>query len=145
MMRKSPYAQKHPQTDDDYDYNESFFKQNVNLSNYMFLPEGWEPVVLFFYLGLLPYAAGLLFIYLFIAEGDFESFLMLDLLTIIPVWSIGYETLAALFLLNIIYSAVNFQVRQKAYRARHHQEEVQKHSYLGESPDEVLEHYKQER
>jgi hypothetical protein len=144
-MRRSPYAKEHPHNDDDYDYNESFLKQNVNLSNYMFLPDGWEPVVLFFYLGLLPYIAGLLFIYLFIAEGHFDSFLQLDLFTIIPVWSIGYETLAGLLLLNIIYSALTFQVRKRARRARHEQNNGQKQNHYGASADELLEHYKQNR
>lgn len=141
-MRRSPYANGHLQNDDEYDYNETFFSQNVRMSKYMFLPDGWEPVVLFFYLGLLPYATGLLFIYLFIAEGDFDSFLQLDLFTIIPVWSIGYETLAALLLLNIVYSAINFQIKREAHRARHNAEAQQQQHY-GAPADELLENYKQ--
>ena len=142
-MKRSPYAKKGPEEEEFYDYNTSFMYQNVQLSRFIFLPEGMEALFIALYMLVLPYLSGLVVIYFFIAEGNFEHFLVLDLLTVLPVWSIGYEALAVLILLKIVYSAVGFQVRRRRYMARHNHGSQESPNHAVHPDGDLLEHYKQ--
>jgi len=90
----------------------SYTQQNVTLSDTpLFFPEGLEHIFLTIYFMLLPYIAGLLFLFFYISNGDYNIFLSLnDTNSYILTWAIGYEVLAAITLLIIIKNAITFSL-----------------------------------
>ncbi|MDX1296581.1 MAG: hypothetical protein R3302_09935 [Sulfurimonadaceae bacterium] len=146
MNHHDPYAEKRrrKKAKEDFNYNDSFLNQNINVGNYVYLPEGYETFALLIYFALIPYGVGLIVIWLFIAGGDVSSFLVLDIFTIIPVWSIGYEALAGLIMLNIIISALRFNIKKKAYMAKQ-EEQIKKQHKRNPSKYDILKNYSQKR
>jgi len=90
----------------------SFTQQEVDLTETpLFFPPGLEKVFLGVYFVLLPYIAGLLFLFVYVAEWKTELFLSLnDESSFILTWAIGYEIIATLVLLYIIKSAISFSM-----------------------------------
>ncbi|WP_295418232.1 hypothetical protein [Sulfurovum sp.] len=75
----------------------------------LFFPEGFEKIFLVIYFISLPYIAGLLFLFFYVAEGKKELFLSLnEESSFILTWAIGYEILATLAILYIVKSAISF-------------------------------------
>jgi len=63
------------------------------------------------YFVTLPYIAGLLFLFFYVAGGKSELFLSLnDDSSFILTWTIGYEIIAAILLLLIAKSAISFSI-----------------------------------
>jgi hypothetical protein len=91
----------------------TFFNSKVDLKSYLLLPSGLEIPLGILYIFLFPYAIGLLVTFLFIARHDFDSFLVLDPFTIIPIWAIGYEVSAVLFLVGVTFAALRFNYNKK--------------------------------
>jgi len=89
---------------------ESYTQQNINLSDTLpFSPKGLEKIFLTIYFVFLPYIAGLMFLFFYVAEGQAKLFLSLnENSSFILTWAIGYEILAVLSLLYIIKSAISF-------------------------------------
>lgn len=87
-----------------------FTQKNVDLAETpLFFPEGFEKIFLAIYFVTLPYIAGLLFLFFYVAEGDIETFLSLNQeQAFILTWAIGYEIIATLILLWIVKMAVSF-------------------------------------
>ena len=87
-----------------------FTQKEVDLAETpLFFPKGYEKIFLAIYFVTLPYIAGLLFLFFYVAEGSIDLFLSLSedqafLLT----WAIGYEIIAALILLWIMKMAISF-------------------------------------
>ncbi len=90
--------------------NTNFSKQEVDLQKTpLFFPEGFEMIFLGIYFIILPYIAGILFLFFYVAESSpdlfssiyEDSFFMLT-------WTIGYEILAALILLYIVKMSLTF-------------------------------------
>jgi hypothetical protein len=123
-----------------YNFNDSFWSQNVKISDYIFMPEGMEAYALMFYFLTIPYGLGLIVVYLFIAQGNIGNFLVLDFFTIVPVWSIGYETLAGLIMLKVIYSAFEFNAQKRKYMAKR-AEEQKKMKKRNPSKYDILKNY----
>lgn len=94
----------------------SFSQQEVDLSETpLFFPDGFEKVFLGIYFITLPYIAGLLFLFFYVAHGDAELFLSLnDQSSFILSWAIGYEIIASLLLLYIAQSAISFTMKNTA-------------------------------
>jgi hypothetical protein len=90
---------------------ESFGSQKVEVSDYIISPKGLESLAMVFYFLLLPYLAGVLFLYIVIAHATFEKFLTFDLASLFVVWMIGYEVIAVLLLIIILYSYLNYVKR----------------------------------
>jgi len=94
-----------------------FTEQDVDLSETpLFFPEGYEKVFIVIYFISLPYIAGLLFQFFYIADGRTELFLSLnEQSSFILTWAIGYEIIATIILLYIIKIAISFanESRQK--------------------------------
>ena len=90
----------------------SFTQKEVDLTDTpLFFPQNFEKVFLAIYFVVLPYIAGLLFLFFYIAEGKAELFLSLnDDSSFILTWAIGYEIIATLAILYIIKSAVSFSM-----------------------------------
>jgi len=87
-----------------------FSQQEVDLSETpLFFPEGYEKLFIAIYFISLPYIAGLLFQFFYIADGKKELFLSLnEQSSFILTWAIGYEILATFILLYIIKMAISF-------------------------------------
>ena len=94
--------------------------KDVNLQqSFLFFPEGFEKFFLVVYVVILPYLAGVLFLFFYVAKRDTTLFVNLYksqmyLLT----WCIGYEILAAVVLLFIVKSIV---FAKKTTQTRHFQ------------------------
>ena len=89
-----------------------FGEQEVDLTETpLFFPQGFEKIFLALYFILLPYIAGLLFLFFYVAGGKVELFLSLnDESSFILTWAIGYEMLATLILLFIVKIAISFSI-----------------------------------
>jgi hypothetical protein len=84
----------------------SFAQKEINIHDYVFAPEGYETFMFIIYFITIPYLAGLGFLYLFIAKGDFSNFLNFKISSFFVIWAIGYEVVAAILLTLIINSFI---------------------------------------
>ena len=87
-----------------------FSQQEVDLAETpLFFPEGYEKLFLGLYFISLPYIAGLMFQFFYIAESKVELFLSLnEQASFMLTWAIGYEIIAAIMLLYIIKMSISF-------------------------------------
>ncbi|MBA1421106.1 MAG: hypothetical protein FAF03_09720 [Epsilonproteobacteria bacterium] len=87
-----------------------FTEQEADLSETpLFFPEGFEKLFIGIYFISLPYIAGLLFQFFYIAEGRKELFLSLnEQSSFILTCAIGYEIIATIILLYIVKMAIGF-------------------------------------
>ena len=100
----------------------SFSKKEVDLNETpLFFPQGFEKIFLAIYFMVLPYIAGLLFLFFYVADGKTELFLSLnDDSSFILTWAIGYEIIAVLLILLIIKSAISFSMENHKNGKRSH-------------------------
>lgn len=96
-------------------YDDGFAQQDLSFNDTPFLfPSGFEKLFLILYLIFLPYIAGILFLFFYIAKAKFELFDSLnDESSFIFSWLIGYEILATLILLYIVKMAISFSLEAK--------------------------------
>ena len=89
---------------------DSFSKQKVTFDDTpLFFPAGFEKLFLLIYFITLPYIAGLLFLFFYVANGKSELFLSLnDDSSFFLTWAVGYEIIAGLIMLWIIKRAISF-------------------------------------
>lgn len=87
-----------------------FSQQEVDLTQApLFFPKGFEKVFIAIYFVTLPYLAGSIFQFFYIADAQIELFLSLNEKSLfILTWAIGYEILASLMLLYIIKMSISF-------------------------------------
>jgi len=107
-MKRAPQNHNRPK---------SFGQQEVDLTAVVPLPEGHEKLFLALYFITIPYAVGLLFLFVFIAKGNFYNFLALDIAMFAAVWGIGYEVCAAVALGVIFYKFFQFNRTVKQEQA----------------------------
>ena len=108
---KSHIIQKSNKRTKSQNIGNSFAQQKVELSKtpFLFFPEGLEKIFLAIYFVLLPYIAGLLFLFFYVSNGKIEVFSSLNKeSSFILTWAVGYEILAVLALLYIAKSAISF-------------------------------------
>ncbi|WP_457749990.1 hypothetical protein [Sulfurimonas sp.] len=77
-------------------------KNKNNFKDYVFLVNKWKVVVYIFYFIALPYIAGVLLLFFFVAGGNLENFQLLNLSAFSVIWLIGYEIAAICLLLWIV-------------------------------------------
>ena len=104
LPKKQKKAQRKPRT---------FGEKEVDFSAILPMPEGYEKLFIAIYLVTIPYVAGLLFLFIFVAKGHFESFMSLDIAMFMAVWAIGYEVVGSLTLAVIFYKMFQFNRRIK--------------------------------
>lgn len=97
---------------------ETFLNQAVSISDYIYMPEGFEIPMFIIYFLSIPYSTGLIFIYFFIADREIGNFIALDIFIFLPVWAIGYEVVAAALMALIIYSAFTYKARKLIERKK---------------------------
>jgi cellulose synthase/poly-beta-1,6-N-acetylglucosamine synthase-like glycosyltransferase len=86
---------------------DDFFNKSLDYRDFVFSPEGYEGIVLSLYIMIIPYLAGLSFLFLFVAEASYEYFLQFNLTSFFVIWAIGYEVCAATILLSIFLIWLN--------------------------------------
>ncbi|GEM_PF-2132831 len=91
----------------------TFGQKEVDFSAIFPMPEGYEKLFLAFYFISIPYVVGLLFLFIFVAKGHFDSFLSLDIAMFMAVWAIGYEVVGSIALIVIFYKMFQFNRRLK--------------------------------
>ncbi len=82
--------------------NVSFTKQDVNLKDYLYVPEGWETFIYTIYFLLIPYIFGSIFLFITVANSNFDSYKLMDTSSFFIVWAIGYEITATIALIGIL-------------------------------------------
>lgn len=90
--------------------NTNFSKQEVDLQKTpLFFPEGFEMIFLGIYFAILPYIAGILFLFFYVSEGSADLFSSVYENSFFALtWTIGYEILAALLLLYLVKMSLTF-------------------------------------
>ncbi len=82
--------------------NANFMNQKVDLVNSILFPDGYENIMIAVYFILIPYINGLLFLFLYVANGNYTAFFSFNKEnSFMLTWVIGYELTAALILLWI--------------------------------------------
>lgn len=80
----------------------SFTSQKIYFKDYVYAPEDWEAIAYTLYFIFVPYITGALFLFFFIAGGNFSHFKLLDTSAFFIVWAIGYEIVAVVLLIWIL-------------------------------------------
>ena len=91
------------------DHSPDFWEQSINLSNYYYLPEGLQNIILFTLFMIIPYTTGVLFIFIVVAKTDIETYHQIEMHSFLLSWTIGYEVIASFILLLIIRGAILFK------------------------------------
>lgn len=99
---------------------ESFLQREFDYRDYIFAPEGYEGVMLFFYIMTIPYLVALSFLFLFIAKSSYQLFLSFDLTSFLIIWAIGYEICAILAIIIFFYSWFNSDSSDETPTHGHH-------------------------
>ena len=119
QIKISPPSKKITKTSHSQDKSirrrEGFLLKKIELKNAeTFFPKGYEKIFLALYILLLPYFAGIIFLFLYIAGGNIDlCYSVFDKQNHILTWCIGYEILAVLILIYIIKDAVISSLRPK--------------------------------
>lgn len=85
------------------EHTNSFGSQKINLKDYLYVPEGIEYLAYAFYVIVVPYIVGAIFLFFTVAGGDFNNFELISLGSFFIVWAIGYEISASLTLIYIVF------------------------------------------
>lgn len=82
---------------------EDFLRREFDYRDYIFAPEGYEGIMLFFYIMTIPYLVALAFLFVFIAKSHYQLFLEFNLASFLVIWAIGYEICAAVAIIVFFY------------------------------------------
>lgn len=93
----------------------SFSSKKVQLSDFAPVPEGWEYFAYAFYAIALPYTLGAAFLFLVVARGDYSSFMLLNMSAFPVVWLIGYEIVAVIMLIWILFLYLKHEDQESYY------------------------------
>ncbi|MEO1937476.1 MAG: hypothetical protein ABGW85_02460 [Sulfurimonas sp.] len=80
----------------------SFGSQKVEFKDFLFIPENWEFAAYTFYVVGVPYFVGAVFLFFFVAGGNYENFKLLNMNAFLIIWMIGYEIVAVFSLIWIL-------------------------------------------
>jgi hypothetical protein len=94
---------------DERKVSKSFLSQKVYLHDFINLPEGTLNLLLFIAFVVIPYVAGLAFIFFLIANANFDTFDDININDYLIYWIIGYELLAFILIILVIFSAIKFK------------------------------------
>ncbi|RUM60999.1 MAG: hypothetical protein DSZ03_09200 [Sulfurimonas sp.] len=94
--------------------NDDFLAREIDISDYIISPEGYESIVFSLYFLIVPYLVGLTVVFFYVADADFKTFQMIDFTTLFVVWMIGYEVIAAIILFFIFIAFLRSLARSSA-------------------------------
>jgi len=93
----------------------SFGAQEVHFKDFLFIPEKWEGIFYLFYIVGIPYIAGAIFLFFFVAGGSYENFKLLNMNAFIIIWLIGYEIVAVFSLIWILILYLQYDSQDEGY------------------------------
>lgn len=88
--------------------SQSFAKKEVDFKDYLYVPEGLEPLVYAIYFVAIPYAIGAVFLFFTIAGADYVNFKLMNMSAFFIVWIIGYEIVATVLLIGILIAFLRY-------------------------------------
>ena len=88
----------------------SFLSHKIYLRDFINLPEGTLNLIVFIAFVVIPYIAGIAFIFFLIANANFDTFKDININDYLIYWTIGYEILAMILMLFVIKSAIIFRL-----------------------------------
>ena len=91
----------------------SFGSQIIDFRKYTFVPEGYEGIMYVIYLIAIPYIFGAVFLFFYISHGVASNFMLLDTSAFLIVWAIGYEIVAAIVLLYLLFSFLTYDTKSR--------------------------------
>jgi hypothetical protein len=93
----------------------SFGSQKVEFKDFLYIPEEWEFAAYTFYFVGVPYIVGAIFLFLFVANGSYENFKLLNTNAFLIIWMIGYEIVAIFSLLWILILYLQYEPEEEYY------------------------------
>ncbi len=117
LVRENAKKQSRRQ-DQEIQAKPSFASQNVELSNHVFVIEGYEGIFYTLYFLSVPYITGAIFLFFFVAGGSYDNFMLLEMNAFLIVWLIGYEIVASLILIAIFISFLKYDRTPKKKNKR---------------------------
>lgn len=94
----------------------SFTEKEVDFSDFLFVLDGYEGVFYTAYIILIPYITGTIFLYFFVANGDFGNYKLIGTDTFLVVWMVGYEVAGAIALMSIFISFLGHKSEIRVYK-----------------------------
>jgi hypothetical protein len=85
--------------------SKSYFKKEIHLNDFIDLPEPIQYLLFLTLFILIPFVIGFIVLSIMMGMTPLESFSGLTLEAYLFTWILGYETLAAILLLNIFKNA----------------------------------------
>ena len=82
--------------------HQSFGSQEVSFKDFLYIPEDWAVAFYVLYGVGIPYLAGAVFLFFFVAGGSYENFKLLNMNAFLIIWLIGYEIVAIFSLIWIL-------------------------------------------
>ncbi len=82
--------------------HQSFGSQEVRFSDFLYIPEEWAAAFYVLYGVGIPYVVGAVFLFFFVAGGNYENFKLLNTNAFLVIWLIGYEIVAIVSLVWIL-------------------------------------------
>lgn len=107
LVREKSYKQARSQKQE-LQVMPSFASQKVDFSDHLFVVEGYEGIFYTLYFLSIPYITGAIFLFFFVAGGNYDNFMLLDMNAFLIVWLIGYEIVATLILIAIFISFLKY-------------------------------------
>jgi len=93
----------------------SFASQEVSFKDFLYIPENWEGAFYVFYGVGVPYIAGAIFLFFFVAGGSYENFKLLNMNAFLIIWLIGYEIVAIFSLIWILILYLQYDNEEEYY------------------------------
>jgi len=93
----------------------SFASQEVHFKDFLYIPENWEGAFYVLYGVGVPYLAGSIFLFFFVAGGSYENFKLLNMNAFLIIWLIGYEIVAVFSLIWILILYLQYDPEEEYY------------------------------
>jgi cellulose synthase/poly-beta-1,6-N-acetylglucosamine synthase-like glycosyltransferase len=94
---------------------QSFGSQEVSFGDFLYIPENWAGAFYVLYGVGIPYVAGAIFLFFFVAGGSYENFKLLNTNAFLVIWLIGYEIVAIFSLIWILILYLQYDSEEEYY------------------------------
>ena len=94
---------------------QSFASQEVHFKDFLYIPENWEGAFYTLYGVGVPYIVGGIFLFFFVAGGNYENFKLLNMNAFLIIWLIGYEIVAVFSLIWILILYLQYDSDEEYY------------------------------
>jgi len=95
--------------------HQSFGSQEVSFRDFLYIPEEWAGAFYVLYGVGIPYIVGAIFLFFFVAGGNYENFKLLNMNAFLIIWLIGYEIVAVFSLIWILILYLQYDSEEEYY------------------------------